>query len=102
MSNRAGTVLQTLRAIFSQTSRLRDLEGTCTALRAELDNLVRTVAELEAALEWSQHEIKQLRGKVTGGIRKKGQPEDGEQPVDRTAELNALILAGRGIPKGGR
>jgi len=91
-------VFRTIRAVLAHTARLRDLETTCTAIRAELDNVSRTVTELEAAIEWSQHEIKQLRGRVTGGLRK-GKSEDGGEPViDRDAELNALIRAGRRIP----
>ena len=100
-------MFRTLRAALANARRLTLLEQTCTDLRAELERLARSVAELESAEEWTQAEIVRVRGRITGGLRKgKGDgvsSADAGQPADRTEELNALIRAGRSInPNRGR
>ena len=96
-------MFRTFRAVLANARRLTLLEQTCTDLRAELERLARSVAELESAEEWTQAEIVRVRGRITGGLRKgkgDGVPSAEQGQPDRTEELNALIRAGRSVNQG--
>lgn len=92
-------MFKTLRAILAQHRRLSDVEAALEEVRHEL-------SEFRADLDWLAGEIKKLRGRITGGSRRPTDaghngaadtPEGAASPT--AAELNALILAGRGVPK---
>jgi len=55
------------------TQRLADLEETSR-------DVVRRLDDLEGDLEWLSLEVKKIRGKVTGGVRKSH--EDDAQPTN--------------------
>lgn len=55
-------------------------------------SLLRDVEEMRADLDWLGAEVKKLRGRVTGGVRKAAEEPQAGPTLD---DINALIKAGR-------
>lgn len=87
-------MFKTLRAILAQNRRLEDLERRLESLSADSRRRDLALEETRAALEYVQADITKLRGRVTGGLRKKGD-ENGEQQPPPQEDVNQLIREGR-------
>lgn len=87
-------MFRTLRAILSQHRRLNDVETTSQAHAHDVKRLEQTLRELASDVEWLAGEVRTLRGKVTGGLRKKEPPaeDDGGPPPQQ--DVNAAIKTG--------
>ncbi len=84
-------MFKTLRAILAQNRRLEDLERRVDAIAQDLRRRELHVEDLSASLEYTQAEIKKLRGRVTGGLRKEAEEDGGKQPP---VDINEAIRSG--------
>ena len=86
-------MFRALRAILAQHRRLSDVETTSETQRHDVLRLEQTLRELQSDVEWLAGEVRTLRGRVTGGLRKKEPPaEDNGAPPP--GDMNAAIKAG--------
>jgi len=95
-------MFQRLRALLSQNRRVTDIERTSAEIRGELERTRTDLEQLEADVAWLGAEIKKLRGRVTGSVRKDRETADNGERVDADA-INAAIRAGTfGVQRGRR
>lgn len=85
-------MLKLLKEFFSNRARLGDLERRVEALGADCRRRDLALDETRAALEYLQADMNKLRGRLTGGLRKKGEPE--EEPQAPAVDVNDSIRAG--------
>jgi hypothetical protein len=60
-------------------------------LRPAIKELRERVDQLESDVEFLAGDLKKLRGKVTGGLRRNNQPEEPVEPPQRHDEEEAIL-----------
>lgn len=84
--------------MFAWYRRLRDVAQTLQGIEERLDGLdhtttdqSRTLSRFDDDLDHLAHQLKRLRGRITGGVRKVSEVERGEDDVE---EINRQIRDG--------
>lgn len=96
-------MFRTLRAILAQSRRLADVEASLKALLERDDARTRDMEALSADLDYLGEQIKSLRGRVTGSVRKERQQQagDGDGGAVDVDAINRAIIAGTlGVRRG--